>query len=324
MGNVLVTGGAGYIGSVISHMLIDLVEKLVIVDDLRDGNGNEEAVPKNSFFFKASYGDKQVLETILKDYKIGFVIHMAASANVPDSVVNPLEYYENNVSNTVNLLDLMNKHNVKKIIFSSTAAVYGTPQYEPVDENHPLKPINPYGHSKLMDEQIIKDAANAYGLQYNMFRYFCAAGATEHNGESREIETHIIPLLIDTVLGRQKTFSVFGNDFPTRDGMGVRDYIHVADIANAHILSMKYIEKHPNEIFNLGTENGYSVMEVLGATENVLGVKIPYEITDRRPGDPATIVASSEKAKKLLGWSPELNLEKTILSAYKWRKNPRY
>lgn len=317
---ILVTGGAGYIGSVVCEMLHKAGHGIVVIDDLRDGK--RAAIPEGVDFVSADFSDTAALSRIFSGRKIELVIHLAASANVPDSVVNPINYYENNVNGTVLLLKMMKAFGVKKIIFSSTAAVYGEPQFIPMTETHPREPVNPYGYSKLFDEQVIKDCCVAYGVQYFIFRYFCAAGATALNGESRMHESHLIPLAIDAALGHRAFLHVFGDDFDTRDGSGVRDFIHVADIAHAHLLAIS--AQNWNHIFNLGTGTGYSVLEIIQETEAVVQKKIDYRIVQRRPGDPASLIASSEKAMELIGWKPAFSLADIIRSAYEWRKSPLY
>ena len=319
---VLVTGGAGYIGSVTATKLIHKNKRVIVVDDLSEGR--REAVSDNAVFYQGNFGDKTLLHKIFSDHKIDSVMHFAASANVPDSVINPQKYYVNNVSNTISLLQVMLEFGVKRIIFSSTAATYGEPQYTPIDEKHPTEPINPYGYSKLFVEQILKDYATAYDLKYIIFRYFCAAGAITENGESREKETHLIPLVIDAALDQNKKISVFGNDYPTKDGTGVRDYIHVEDIADAHILGIEQIEEVNSRIFNLGTNSGYSVLEIIDTAEELLDKKINSSFDERRPGDPAILVASNSQAQSGLQWIPEKDISDIICSAYQWRKSPKY
>lgn len=323
MGYILITGGAGYIGSILSSLLFEENQMIIIIDDL--SSGNIKSIPEESIFYRASCGDKNILREIFEKYKVDVVYHLAASANVPDSVQNPLEYYKNNVINSINLLEMMIKYNVNKIIFSSSAAVYGEPQYTPIDEDHELSSINPYGRSKIMVEQVIMDLNNAYGFKYHIFRYFCAAGATSENGESRKSkETHLIPLVAYAALGKRNHVDVFGDDYPTIDGTGVRDYLHVLDIAKAHILALEALDDHPNEVFNLGTETGYSVLEVIDTAQIVLGKEIPYKIAPRRTGDTASLVSSSVKIRDMLGWEPKYGLEDMIESAYEWRNNPKY
>lgn len=319
---ILITGGAGYIGSVVGEHLQTLGYSLVVIDDLRDGK--KEAVPASATFYAANFSDENILDTIFTTHNIASVIHLAASANVPDSVVRPLPYYQNNVTGTISLLKKMKQYSVKSILFSSTAAVYGIPVNNTITETDILKPVNPYGWSKLFDEQIIADTAAAHGLEYIIFRYFCAAGATAKNGESRGYESHLIPLVIDTALGKRDEIKVFGNGFPTPDGTGVRDYIHVIDIARAHELALAKLGTVTNQIFNLGTNAGFSVLEIIEETEKVLGQKVNFTIVNERPGDPPSLIALAHKAKEQLGWEPSYNLQDIITSVYAWRNNPRY
>ena len=321
---VLITGGAGYIGSVVGEHLQTLGYSLVVIDDLRDGK--KEAVPAGAIFYQANFSDQNILDTIFSKHNITSVIHLAASANVPDSVINPLPYYQNNVTGTIALLKKMKQYSVKSILFSSTAAVYGIPVNDTIIETDILKPVNPYGWSKLFDEQIIADTAAAHGLEFIIFRYFCAAGATALHGESRGYESHLIPLVIDTALGKRHEIKVFGNQFPTPDGTGVRDYIHVSDIARAHELALNAMlnAKVTNQIFNLGTNAGYSVLQIIEETQKVLGQKVNFTIVNERPGDPPSLIALAHKAKEQLGWEPTYNLQDIITSVYAWRNNPRY
>ena len=320
--SILITGGAGYIGSITTTKLLQKNEKVIVVDDLSEGN--RKAVSINTVFYTGNFGDPSLLKKIFSEHTIDSVMHFAASANVPDSVINPQKYYRNNVLNTISLLQIMLEFEIKKIIFSSTAAVYGEPEYTPIDEEHPKVPINPYGYSKLFIEQILEDYAVAYNLKYIIFRYFCAAGAIDENGESRAKETHLIPLVIDAAIDKRKSISVFGNDYPTIDGTGVRDYIHVEDIANAHILGIAQIDNVNNIILNLGTNSGYSVTEIIETSSKVLGESINSSLDKKRPGDPAVLVASNSLAAKLLKWKPKNNINDIIMSAYKWRKKPKY
>jgi UDP-glucose 4-epimerase len=319
---ILITGGAGYIGSVVGQHLQTLGYSLVVIDDLRDGK--IKAVPAGATFYEANFSDTNVLDTIFTKHNISCVIHLAASANVPDSVINPLPYYENNVTSTVTLLQKMKQYGVMSILFSSTAAVYGIPVNDTINESDILKPVNPYGWSKLFDEQIIMDTAAAHRLNYIIFRYFCAAGATESHGESRGYESHLIPLVIDTALGKRDEIKVFGNAFPTPDGTGVRDYIHVSDIARAHELALAKLGSVNNQTFNLGTNAGYSVLQIIEETQKVLGQKVNFSIVKERPGDPPSLIALAHKAKQLLGWEPVHSLQDIIISVHAWRNNPRY
>jgi len=323
MKKILITGGAGYIGSVVVELLLkENNYHITIIDNLSEGN--RKAVPEGVAFYEKDFGNRRFLNDLFKKSDFDFVIHLAASANVPDSVINPREYYYNNVTNTLTLLDVMLSFNVKNIIFSSTAAVYGEPKYSPIDEAHPKVPVNPYGYSKLIIEKVLQDYSNAYGLNYVAFRYFCAAGATSDHGESRQKETHLIPLVVDTALNKREKVKVFGNGFSTKDGTGVRDFLHVVDIARAHKMAIDRFEKVKNNFFNLGNNEGFSVLDIISTAQKHLSTMISWEYGHERPGDPAALVASNEKARKILGWYPDNNIESIILSAYNWRKHPIY
>lgn len=319
---ILITGGAGYIGSIIAEVFQQNGYKIIVIDNLSDGRA--EAVSDEIVFYQDDYGNPALLERIFSEYKISFVIHLAASANVPHSIIEPILYYENNTAKTITLLKKMKEYKINNIIFSSTAAVFGEPTYTPIDELHPTIPINSYGSSKLMIEQIIKDCSKAYGLNYIMFRYLCVAGATELHGEARKNETHLIPLVIKKILNRNSNLFVFGNDFNTKDGTGIRDYFHVLDIADAHLLAINKINEAKNNIFNLGFEEGYSVLEIINAAEKLFNTRIDYKLAQRRQGDPAVLVANSAHAGKILGWKPKRTLNEILLSTYNWQKNPQY
>jgi UDP-glucose 4-epimerase len=319
---VLVTGGAGYIGSIMTEILLKKGFNIVVVDDLTEGK--REAVCREAVFFENDYGDENFLDTLFDHYKFSFIIHLAASANVPHSITEPLIYYQNNTSNTVSLLKKMKERNIKNIIFSSTASIYGEPKYTPIDEEHPTIPINPYGQSKLMIEQIIKDCSKAFGLNYVIFRYLCVAGATELHGEARHNETHLIPLVVNAILNKENQINVYGNNFETKDGTGVRDYFHVLDIVDAHLLAIKKMNFIKNNIFNLGQEKGYSVLEIIKTSEKLFNTKINYKIKNRRIGDPAILIAKTNKAQNILGWNARRNLRSIIKSTYYWQKNKKY
>lgn len=319
---ILITGGAGYIGSIIVEILLKNNYKIIVVDNLSEGN--KEAVSKGVIFFENDYGNETFIDQLFSNYSISNVIHLAASSNVPHSTIEPLQYYENNTSKTIILLKKMKEYNIKNIIFSSTAAVFGEPIYTPIDEKHPTIPINPYGHSKLMIEQILRDCCLAYGINYIVFRYLCVAGATEMHGEARDHETHLIPLVINKILNNSNELNIYGNDFETKDGTGVRDYFHVIDIANAHLLAIEKMEEAKNNIFNLGNEKGYSVLEIINSAEKFFNIKIDYNIKPRRPGDPAILVAKTSKAEKLLGWKQQYDLNEILKSTYNWQKNKKY
>ncbi|MEH6953927.1 UDP-glucose 4-epimerase GalE [Neobacillus drentensis] len=322
---ILVVGGAGYIGS---HLVKELVEKeeVVVLDNLT--TGHRQAVDSRAVFVEGDLGNEEDLQMIFKSYPIEAVMHFAAFSLVGESVVDPLKYYQNNVAATLTLLKVMMKNNVKNFIFSSTAATYGIPDVELIDETTPTRPINPYGHSKLMIEQILSDFSKSYELNYVILRYFNAAGAHQSAviGESHDPETHLIPIVLQQLLGQREKVSVFGSDYDTADGTCIRDYIHVTDLASAHILALEALltGKKSTEIYNLGNGLGYSVKEVIETCEKVTGVEANVEMADRRAGDPAMLVASSQKIYSELGWKAERNLEKIIADAWKWHQQQQY
>jgi UDP-glucose 4-epimerase len=318
---ILVVGGAGYIGS---HLVKELIEtqEVVVLDNL--STGYEDAVDSRAIFIKGDLGNESDLEAIFSKYQIKAVMHFAANSLVGESVLDPLKYYQNNVASTLVLLRVMLKYNVKNFIFSSTAATYGIPNVEIILEDSPTIPINPYGHSKLMVENILSDFASAYDLRYVVLRYFNAAGAHSSGeiGERHDPETHLVPIILQHLLGQREQISVFGDDYQTEDGSCIRDYIHVSDLANAHIVALDYLLNETNKTatYNLGNGLGYSVKEVIETCEKITGRKANVIIADRRPGDPARLVASSEKIQKELGWKAERNLEEIIASAWKWHQ----
>ena len=320
---ILVVGGAGYIGSHTVKFLLDNNYNCVVADNLV--YGHKEAVDKRAVFEKADLADKQSLDKIFKTYKIDTVVHFAAYAYVGESVTNPQKYYHNNVIGTLNLLDVMLENNVKKIVFSSTCATYGEPQYTPIDEKHSQNPINPYGRSKLMIEQIFEDYKKAYGLKYIALRYFNAAGASSDStiGESHNPETHLIPLVLRAIQNNTSV-KVFGTDYDTPDGTCIRDYIHVEDLALAHKLAVENLEKYQGYI-NLGTGIGTSVKEIIHAAEKVSGKTCNVEIVERREGDPARLYANNTKAKEVLGWNPKYtSIEDIIQTAWNWETNKKF
>lgn len=323
---ILITGGAGYIGSHAALNFLNSGFDVIIFDNLE--NGHIEIINSlknigNVIFEKGDLRNIDDIDRVFSKYKIDAVIHFAAFALVGESVENPAKYYRNNVVGTLNLLDTMVKHNVLKIVFSSTCATYGEPQYTPIDENHPQNPINSYGSSKLMVEMIMKDYDRAYGLKSIRLRYFNVAGCDEQAriGEWHEPETHLIPNILKSVTDKNKKFKIFGDDYNTEDGTCIRDYVNVEDLAQAHKLAYEYLTKNNvSDVFNLGTEKGDSVKTVFSECEKVLNRKIPVEIVERRPGDPAILYANSNKAKSVLGWKPERTLADSISSAYEWEK----
>nr|WP_297939140.1 UDP-glucose 4-epimerase GalE [uncultured Lachnoclostridium sp.] len=322
--NILVMGGAGYIGSHTVRHLLDCGYKVTVADNLI--YGHREAVDRRAKFIHADLLDLFSLKHVFEQEKFDAVIHFAAFAYVGESVVNPQKYYRNNVVGTLNLLDLMIEHDIKNIVFSSTCATYGEPKQVPISENHQQNPINPYGRSKLMIEQIFSDYRKSYGLNYIALRYFNAAGASHDGviGESHDPETHLIPLVLKAIKGERPNIKVFGTDYDTPDGTCIRDYIHVEDLAEAHRLAVEKISKFSGFI-NLGTGKGTSVKDLITAAEKVTGKKCPVEYTDRRPGDPAKLYADHSKAEKILGWKPIHSDIDTILEdAWCWEVNKRY
>jgi len=311
--NILIIGGAGYIGSHMVKRLLAAQHAVIILDNL--STGHRDAVLGGDFVL-GDIGDRALLDKIFFTHKIDAVIHFAAYAMVGESVQRPDIYYQNNLSNTINLLNAMIAAGVKHFIFSSTAAIFGESSYNPIDEAHPKLPINPYGRSKWMLEQILEDYDHAYGLKSVCLRYFNAAGADPEGdlGERREPETHLIPILLQVASGRRERASVFGTDYPTVDGTCIRDYIHVMDLCDAHIAALGYLRDHNMSArFNLGNGSGFSVAQVIEAVENVTGKTLAIDYVERRPGDPAILVANATLAHKMLGWSPQYGDIKTIV-----------
>lgn len=304
---ILVTGGAGYIGS---HMIAELAEKghtPIAFDNLSTGNLKAVICPD---FYNGDIRDSDNLDRVFNEHAIDAVIHFAASSLVGESMEVPLKYYNNNVSGTASLLDAMNRHNVKKIIFSSTAAVYGDSEEIPITEDVITKPGNPYGETKLAMERMIAWTARATGIKYVSLRYFNACGAHKSGdiGEWRSNETHLIPIVLQYVMGIRDTLKVYGNDYNTKDGTCIRDYIHVTDLAKAHIAALNYlVNGGKSDIFNLGMGKGFSVLEIIKTAETVTGESINYDIADRRQGDPAVLIASNNKAREILSWKCMIN-----------------
>lgn len=320
--NVLITGGAGYVGSHTCQALAALGYLPISLDNLT--RGHTWAVQWGPFI-KGDITDSSVLDQIFSDYQPKAVIHFAANAYIEESVAHPAKYYQNNVAGSITLLESMRRYGCKNIIFSSSCATYGIPSQVPIPENHPQIPINPYGRSKLMMEQIIQDYGSAYGIRYAILRYFNAAGADPdgHIGEDHDPETHLIPILLQTIQGRRHYTEVYGTNYDTPDGTAIRDYIHVTDLAGAHALTLKYlVQSRQNLCINLGTGQGRSVMEVIQAVQQVTGKSVAYRTVGRRPGDPPVLVAKADHAYSLLGWKPEFgDIQATISTAWSWHQS---
>jgi len=318
---VLVVGGAGYIGSHMIAALLEAGHAVVTLDDL--SRGHRELVPGGAFVH-AGCGDAAALDRLFAAHRIDAVMHFAAFALVGESVARPLDYYRNNVAATAVLLDRMLAHGVKRFIFSSTCAVYGEPERVPIDEDHPTRPTNPYGMTKLTAERMLADAARAHGLAYSALRYFNAAGAHPDRplGERHDPETHLIPLVLQVATGRRERISILGTDYPTRDGTCERDYVHVCDLAQAHLLALeRLLAGNPGGIYNLGSSHGHTVREVIELCRRITGHPIPATPAPRRPGDPAVLVASPEKARRELGWQPRFaGIETIIATAWAWHR----
>lgn len=321
--SVLVLGGAGYIGSHTALELVRAGESVVVADNLV--TGHIEAIPEGAKFYKGDLHDKAFLDGIFENESIDAVIHFAAYSLVGESVTDPLKYYYNNLCGTEVLLESMVEHKTDKIVFSSTAAVYGEPENIPILETDRTSPTNPYGETKLAMEKMFRWTANAHDLRYVSLRYFNACGADKSGaiGEAHNPESHLIPLILQVPNGKRGSISIFGTDYDTLDGTCIRDYIHVTDLAQAHILAVKYLRNGGgSNIFNLGNGVGYSVREVIEAARKVTGHAIPAVEAPKRAGDPARLVASSEKAREILGWKPVHNsLEEIIADAWNWHKN---
>lgn len=317
--SILICGGAGYIGSHVNKLLAQKGYDTIVYDNLI--YGHRESVQWGRFV-KADLCNRDALYKVFSENKIEAVFHFAAFAYVGESVSDPFKYYFNNVCNTLNLLEAMRANGCDKIIFSSTCATYGIPEKMPISEDTPQNPINPYGATKLMVERIFRDYNNAYGLKYVALRYFNAAGADPdcEIGENHNPETHIIPLALDAAYGKCPDIKVFGNDYPTRDGTCIRDYIHVVDLANAHLLALKYLDKDGvSGFFNLGNETGTSVVEVIDSIRKVTGKDVKITFAARRPGDPPILVGSSQKALEILGWRPKYaEIDTIITHAASW------
>lgn len=318
--NVLVTGGAGYIGSIVTEHLLKQGHNVIVLDNLQQGH--KEAVLSPAEFVLGDICDAKTLDWIFRHFSVGAVMHMAADTLVAASMTDPKRYFHTNLVGGVSLLNAMQEHDVKRIIFSSSAAVYGEPQTAPIEEAHPKAPTNSYGASKLMFETVLEWYRKAYGIECISLRYFCAAGATDLLGEDHRPETHLIPNILKVALNKDNTVSVFGTDYPTKDGSCIRDYIHVVDVAQAHLLALDKTDSLSGNVYNLGNGEGYSVLEVIKVAEKIVGTNIPVRICSRRPGDPTTLIASSKRAAEELGWRPQFpELETIMQSAWRWHKD---
>jgi UDP-glucose 4-epimerase len=318
---ILVTGGAGYIGSVVVRDLIRDGHSPVVLDNLV--YGHRESLPDGVPFFEGNVGDPELIGRIAAEHDIEACMHFSAYAYVGESVEQPQRYFHNNVIETLRLLDALIENNIRKFVFSSTCATFGEPQYTPIDERHPQNPTNPYGWTKFMIERVLESYDKAYDLKFVALRYFNACGATDDCGEDHDPETHLIPLVLFAAQGRIPHVSIFGDDYPTPDGTAIRDYIHVSDLSNAHLLALDHLNSDkPSECINLGNGNGYSVMEVIEAARKVTGLPIEAKMAPRRAGDPSKLIGDASKAKRVLGWQPRIpELERIIESAWKWHKN---
>lgn len=321
--HVLVVGGAGYIGSHMVRMLVDAGLPIVVLDDL--SSGSLGAVHTSAPLIIGDVGDQKLLDQIFQKYTIDAVMHFASFIQVGESINQPAKYFENNLSKTLTLLGCMARHQIKNFIFSSTAAIFGNPMASRIDESHPTTPINPYGRSKFLVEQVLFDYEAAYGIRHVCLRYFNAAGAQPDGslGECHEPETHLIPLAINAALGRGPSLKIYGHDYPTADGTCIRDYVHVCDIAAAHLSALDHLRTQgPSLKLNLGNGEGYSVRDVLESVERVVGKPVPYEFVARREGDPAVLVADAHNAKTILNWAPRFPaLDDIITHAHGWHSS---
>ncbi len=326
---VLVIGGAGYIGSVTTAELLSSGHEAIVLDNL--SRGHRRSVPQGATFFQADFGDRQKLEELFANQSSGLtrtsgpidaVMHFGALSLVSESVNDPSKYFDNNLSKGLVLLDCLREHDIKNFVFSSTAAVYGEPAVTPIAEDCLLAPTNPYGESKLAFEKILKWYSQAYGLRYTSLRYFNAAGATADLGEDHLGETHLIPLVLQVALGQADRISVYGDDYDTADGTCIRDYIHVRDLALAHVAALEaMIDTGSSQIFNLGNGVGFSVKQIIECARKITGHAIPYVISSRRPGDPSILIASNEKIKRTIGWQPRFSdVNQVIGDAWNWHQ----
>src|ERR1700736_2122485 len=316
---ILVTGGAGYIGSVVTAQLLEKGFQVTVLDNL--SHGSPKAVPSAAKLVNGDTADRATLDRLFSEQKIDAVMHFAAFIEAGESMQVPEKYFRNNTANTLTLLEAMLEHKVRRLVFSSTAALYGTPERTPIEENDPLHPTNAYGESKLLVEQMLAWLHRIHGLRYASLRYFNAAGAAGEQGEDHVPESHLIPLTLQVALGKREHIAIYGTDYPTPDGTCVRDYIHVSDLASAHVLVLEALRERDKLIYNLGNGRGFSVREVVETVRRVTGHAIPAREVARRPGDPAVLVASSDKIKRELHWHPRFtSLESIVSSAWEWRR----
>lgn len=322
---ILVVGGAGYIGSHMTKLLLDEGHEPVVVDNL--SSGHRDAVPERASFLNVDLRQRALLDTALSSQHFDGVMHFASCIQVGESMTDPAKYYGNNVANTLNLLDAMVMRGVTRLIFSSTAAIYGEPRYVPIDEKHPKSPLNPYGRSKWMVEQVLADYERAYGLRHVCLRYFNAAGAHPSGrlGERHQPETHLIPLVLQVASGKAPAVKIFGTDYDTPDGTCIRDYIHVTDLCHAHLLAMEHLmDNGASRAYNLGNGNGFSVRQVIDAASLVTAGTIAVSIAARREGDPARLVADAALARRELGWQPRYaGIDTIIAHAWAWEQRAR-
>jgi UDP-glucose 4-epimerase len=319
MARILLTGGAGYVGSICCAQLIARGHRVEVVDDL--STGFADAVPEGAVFHKVSIEDKAALSAILARRRFEAVFHFAAKALIPESVANPGAFFDANVASGISLLETLRKHEISNFVFSSTAAVYGAPQYTPIPEEHPKEPVNAYGESKLIFERILRWYAEAYDWSVVVFRYFNACGGRKTWGERHEPETHVIPLLLQAASGRRNYFEIFGTDYATHDGTCLRDYVHVLDIAQAHLLALKIADKPGFRAYNIGTGKSYSVLELCRAAERIIGKQIEIRTAPRRSGDPAELCASPKRLMGDFGWIPKHSeLDNILFGAWEWEE----
>jgi UDP-glucose 4-epimerase len=316
---ILVTGGAGYIGGTVTQLLLDRGHSVVVYDNLC--HGERSMVPAGATFIEGDVADSKRLEALFADGSFAGVMHFAALIEAGESMQKPELYFRNNTAATLGLLEAMLKKKLSRLVFSSTAAVYGEPRSTPIAEEAALLPTNAYGESKLLVEQMLSWVHRVHGLRYASLRYFNVAGAMPGRGEAHEPESHLIPLILDVALGRRKSIKIFGQDYPTADGTCIRDYIHVSDLAEAHLLAFTALDARDRMIYNLGNGHGFTVLEVIESVRRVTGHPIPVEEMPRRPGDPATLIASSAKIENDLGWRPKYTqIDDIVRSAWEWHQ----